>query len=117
MSYTDSEYEQVKEMLLAHRGKGNEISARDINEVVELDNVGSFPKTRQCIRDIMEEERIPIIGGGNGYYVAETEAELESYLGTLDSRIMNTAERKMLVERAARSWEDEIVPDDDADVF
>ena len=85
MTYSDEQYEQVKEMVLDHRGRSNQISSREINEVVELDTVGSFPKTRQCIRDIMFQERIPIIGGGNGYYIAETEQEIADAFETFDS--------------------------------
>lgn len=117
VTYTDDEYDQVKQLLLDHRGKGNEISSREINDVVGLDNVESFPQTRGCVRDVLERERIPIVGGGNGFYVAETEEEVASALGTLESRIINTAERKMLLKRAARGWEDELVPDDESDVF
>jgi hypothetical protein len=117
MSYTEAEYEQVKELLLNHRGKGNEISSREINDQVVLDDVGSFPQTRKCVRDIMEQEGIPVIGGGNGYYVAETEEEIESALSTLESRIINTTERKMFLKRAARNWEDQIVPSDDSDIL
>lgn len=117
MGYTNEQYEQVKRLLLDHRGKGNEISSREINDVVELDSVGSFPQTRKCVRDVMLQEGIPIIGGGNGYYVAETEEEISDYIDTLDSRITNTAERKMLLERAASDWEDEIETDDDYDIF
>lgn len=116
MGYSDDQYEQVKAMLLDHHGRDNQISSREINEVVELDTVGSFPNTRECIRDIMFQEGIPIIGGGNGYYVATTEQELKDALETLDSRIINTTERKMALRRAANNWDD-IESDDDLDIL
>lgn len=116
MTYTQEQYETVKELLLNHHGKGNEISSREINEAVELDNVGSFPQTRQLVKDIMYQEEIPIIGGGNGYYVAETEAEIASAIETFDSRITKNAERKLVLQRAARNW-DTIEPHDDHDVL
>ena len=116
MSYTDKEYETVKELLLEHQGKGNEISSREINEVVDLDNVGSFPTVRRCVKDIMFEEQIPIVGGGNGYYVAETEEEIADAIDTLESRILNMSERKMMLTRAAQGW-DEIDEDDDYDIL
>lgn len=117
MSYTQEEYETVKNLLLEHRGRGNEISSREINDAVGLDDIGSFPQTRQLVRDIIEEEQIPVIGGGNGFYVAETEEEVASALSTLDSRITSTAKRKMLLQRAVEEWENELVPDDDLDIF
>ena len=116
MSYTQDEYEQVKEMVLEHRGRSDQISSREINDVVGLDSVGSFPTTRQCVREIMFEEQIPIIGGGNGYYIPETEQEISDAIDTLDSRILNTAERKMALRRAAGGW-DGIEEDDDLDIL
>ena len=117
MSYTQEDYETVKELLLNHRGKGNEISSRDINDVVELDNVGSFPQTRELVKDIVFQEGIPVVGGGNGYYVAETEEEVGEYLETLESRILSNAERKMAVKRAANNWQDELEEDDEYDIL
>lgn len=102
VSYTDQEYETVKELILEHQGKGNEISSREINDVVDLDNVGSFPTVRRCVKDIMFQEQIPIVGGGNGYYVAETEEEIADAIDTLESRILNMSERKMMLTRAAQ---------------
>lgn len=116
MSYSEAEYEQVKLMILDHHGQGDQISSREINEVVQLDTVDSFPNTRRCVRDIMFEEKIPIIGGGNGYYVAETEQEIADAFKTLDSRILETAERKMALRRAANQW-DNIETDDGLDIL
>ncbi|RLM53781.1 hypothetical protein, partial [Halorubrum sp. Atlit-26R] len=84
---------------------------------VGLDTVGSFPQTRECIREIMLKERIPIIGGSNGYYIATTESEVSEALDTLDSRITSTAKRKMLLERAATAWSDDIESEDDYDIL
>lgn len=117
MGYTEEEYEQVRKLLLEHKGKGNEIPSRDINDEVGLDSVGSFPQTRECVRDVMLRERIPVIGGGNGYYVAEKEEEVKDAIETLESRILNTTERKMLLQRAAEEWADDIETDDDLDIL
>lgn len=106
MSYTDEDYERAKELLLEHRGRGNEIPSRELNEILELDSVGSFPQTRELVKDIMYQERIPIIGGGNGYYIAETQEEVDDYLETLESRITGNAERKMALQRAVEEWDD-----------
>jgi hypothetical protein len=117
MSYTDEQYEQAKELLLQHQGKGNEITSRELNEELGLDNVGSFPQTRELVRDIIFEERIPIIGGGNGYYVAKDEQEIKDAVESLDGRITNTAERRMMLVRAAENWRENIDTDDDLDVL
>jgi len=114
---SDDPREQVKSLLLDHRGAGNPITSREINEKIQQDAIGSFPGTRALIREIMVEEQIPVIGGNNGYYVAETEEEVGEYLETLEGRIMSNAERKMAVTRAANEWRDELEEDEDYDVL
>ncbi|QIO25132.1 hypothetical protein [Haloarcula sp. JP-L23] len=56
------------------------------------------------------------MGGGNGYYVAEEEAEIASALETLESRMLNTAEHKMALRRAAQQWDD-VDADGDYDIL
>lgn len=109
--------EQVKEIILDHRGRDNPISSRDINEQLNLDNVGSFPNTREVIRELILEEQIPIAAGGNGYYVIETEDELQHYIDSLEGRMLSIADRKYGVRRAAQAWDGEIEPSDDIDLL
>lgn len=104
----DETLETVKELLLEHRGEDNAISSREINDVIEVDSVGSFPKTREIVRELLFEEGIPIASGGNGYYVIENQDELEEEIGSIDRRIGNIAERRVAVRRAAINWSDEI---------
>lgn len=97
---------RVKELLLAHEGSVNPISAREINEVIDVDTVDSFPRTRELVREVLFEERIPIVSGNDGYYIVETEDELAAYLANLDGRIGNIAERRYTIRRAAQEWAD-----------
>lgn len=113
---TNSVKQQVKEILLEHRGANNPITSREINEQVELDNVGSFPSTRAVIRSIVLDDQIPIAGSSQGYYVIENEDELGRYLDNLDKRSINIMERKFAVLRAVESWEEKIV-DEDSDLL
>ncbi|MGB9932890.1 hypothetical protein [Haloarcula amylolytica] len=114
---SDDARELVKELLLDHRGADNPISSREISEHLEAQEVGSFPKTRMLVRDIMLEEQIPIASSNNGYYVIETEEELQDYIDQLESRILGISERKFEVRRAANEWDGEIETDDDLDLL
>lgn len=104
----DETLETVKKLLLEHRGEDNAISSREINEVIQVDSVGSFPKTREIVRQVLYEEEVPIASGGNGYYVIEDQDELEEEISSIDRRIGNIAERRVAVRRAAINWSDEI---------
>lgn len=112
----DEVMEQVRELLLEHRGREDPITSREINDIVGLDQVGSFPSTRAVIREIVMEDRIPIAGSSQGYYVIETEEELEHYIDNLENRITNIAERRYGVLRAVREWDEEIL-DEDSDLL
>lgn len=111
-SSSDSVRDDVKELILEHRGPENPITSREINEAVDLDSVGSFPSTRAVIRDLVLEEGIPIAAGNQGYYVIEEEDELEAYVENLENRVMQITERKFAVQRAVLEWDEDIVSDD-----
>lgn len=109
--------EQVKNILLDHRGKDNQISSRDLNDQIGVDSVGSFPSTRAIIRELVLEDQIPVASGNNGYYIIETEEELAEYVAQLDSRISSIAERRFAIKHAARNWGGGITPSDDEDIL
>lgn len=108
---------RVKELILDHEGADNPITSREINEEIDVDNVGSFPETRQLIREIIREERIPIGANTNGYFLIQTEDELEEYVDGLDTRMVQIADRKAAVLRAANAWKDDIESSDDTDLL
>lgn len=109
--------EHVKDMLLDHRGKGNEITSREISDQLEKDEVGSFPSTRMMVRDIMMEDEIPIGSNTNGYYVIETDEELDEYVANLESRMSGIADRRFAVLKAAGEWDDDLEVFDDRDLL
>lgn len=112
--------ERVKELLMEHHGAGNSISSREIDEQLDLDNVGSFPSTREVVRDIVLKDQIPIVsepGPNGGYFVPETEAEIETYIEQLNSRIAGITERKVAVQIAANVWEGDIETSEDLDIL
>lgn len=93
--------DQIREMLLEHRGSDNPIKSREISNELGIDEVESFPVTRGLIKEILKEDKIPVAGSSQGYFVIETEEELQDYLDNLDSRAMNTIQRKYLIKEAA----------------
>jgi ABC-type uncharacterized transport system ATPase subunit len=109
--------ETVKDLLMDHRGSDNPITSREINDRIDEDSIGSFPETRQIIREIIVEDQVPIAAGSQGYYVIETEEELREYVNNLDERTLSIVERKQAVLRAADDWEDKIETSTDDDLL
>lgn len=95
--------EEVKDIILDHRGSDNQISSREINDQIGVDDIGSFPTTRAIIRELILEDNIPIASGGNGYFVIETEDELKDYINSLESRMLSIADRKYGIRRPPKT--------------
>lgn len=110
--------EKAIAILENHRGAANPITSRELSEQLHDDKeVGSFPKTRFLIRDIMLEEKIPIAATHDGYFIIETESELKEYVENLEQRILGMSERKFAVQRAANEWDGDIATDDELDLL
>ncbi|MFK8214634.1 hypothetical protein [Haloferax volcanii] len=109
--------DEIREIILEHRGADNPITSREINERFDLDNIGSFPSTRAVIRELVMEERIPIAATSQGYFLIDSEEELEEYVDNLESRVMNITERKFAVLRAADRWDGESDSSSDPDIL
>ena len=60
-------------------------------------------KTRQAIKHLMRERGLPIVGGGNGYYVPQSNADVADMVRSLQGRIDGIKERqRLLVDNWAR---------------
>lgn len=104
----DETKEIVREMLLNHWGADNPITSREINDVIEVDNVGSFPTTRQIVRNRLFEDGLPVASGNNGYYLIETQAELEAELESINGRVAKMLQRRREVALATQDEHDDI---------
>jgi hypothetical protein len=114
---TESAKEIVRELLLDHRGSDDPITAREINEVIDEDRVGSFPGTRELIREIVIEDEIPVASTNQGYFVVDNEEELSEYVDNLTRRAMAILERRFAVLRAANTWHEDIATSNDEDLL
>lgn len=109
MANVDDETKQiVREMLLNHWGEDNPITSREINDVIEVDNVGSFPTTRRIVRNRLFEDGLPVASGNNGYYLIETQDELEAELESINGRVAKMLQRRREVALAAQDEHDDI---------
>lgn len=105
----------IREILEDHRGKDDPITSREISNQVGIDEPGSFPTTRGAITKLLHEEKIPIGASGNGYFILESEDEIDEYIGNLTRRINGLEERKIAVWEAVKD-SPEFTFDDDSDL-
>ncbi len=107
-SYGDEEIETVRRMLLNHWGRDDQISSREINQVIEVDNVESFPTTRKIVRNRLMEDGLPVASGGDGYYLIKSQEELENEIESINGRVAKILQRRMKVAEAAADHHDDI---------
>lgn len=89
--------EKIAEMIVAHVGKKNAVSARKIAEALSIqDTDDSFVKTRTLITKMMKKKQLPI--GANekyGYFLIADRSELDDYVKTLEGRERSIEDRKV----------------------
>lgn len=90
--------EQIKNILMQHRGKSNAITSREIAVIVGINyEDDTHAKTRVMILEAAKKYKLPLAAYGDGYYLVETEEEFNEYMENLDSRIEGIEERKKLI--------------------
>lgn len=90
--------EQVRDILLDHKGKRNAIKSKEIAKQINIDRGPSNVTIRKLITKTLKRFNLPIAGNpGLGYYLIETSEELRGYLKSLDSRIKSITDRKAKV--------------------
>ncbi|WP_020589974.1 hypothetical protein [Desulfobacter curvatus] len=101
---SDPRLEKIKEILEKHCGKRNQISAGKIGPQIGINEDATHVQTRGLILQAIEELNLPIAGGSRGYYMIDTERELEEYVNSIDGRIAEMEKRKNLVQKAFEKY-------------
>lgn len=103
---SEEKIEKTLELIMERKGPENPISAREINEVIQVDNVGSFPRTREIVSHLLINEEYPIISNNQGYYMVVSKDDRERYIESIENRAVETLERKVAILHATEDNED-----------
>lgn len=107
-----SHKQEIRDVLLDHVGKENAINASEIAEIVGIDEGDTYSRTRRFITEILEEG-VPVASNpGHGYWIIETQDELDNYVGALGRRARQIDNRRIRVIDAAEQWPDLDLPAD-----
>lgn len=96
--------EIVKQLLEEHQGKGNSISAGEIEQILGYSTEDTHAKGRKLVERCMMEYGIPVGGDTSGYYIITNQAELNECKATLQSRAKKIKDREKLMEKNFREW-------------
>ena len=89
--------EQVQKILRMHQGKEHPIKSADIAKRLGIEEDDTHARTRTIIRKCAEKYHLPLLSNNKGYYLAQSEDELNQYRANLDSRIAGIEERKRII--------------------
>ena len=86
-------YEEVRDILMKHRGAGNPITAKEISSLMGFDMEDTQHMCRQIIKRTMQMFSLPVISCAKGYYIASTDEEMQSYCDNIRGRIKGMRQR------------------------
>ena len=92
--------EQVRDILLDHKGKKNAIKSKEIAKQINIDRGPSNVTIRTKILETIKTYKIPVAGNpALGYFLITNKEELKEYQKSLQSRINKIFERSLIMER------------------
>ena len=83
---------QIKKILLEHKGKKNTIKSKKIALMVGIQEDATHGSTRNLITKL-SEQGLPIGACSKGYFIIETQAEVDEYRRFLNNRIQEMINR------------------------
>ncbi len=97
MSLEAQRLEEIRKIILEHRGKNNPVKSSEIQERLEIPDNDTRGSTRAYITKLILDEGMPIAAYGKGYFYIENQQELAEYMAYLQDRITNITNRMMTV--------------------
>lgn len=98
------ELEKVKQLLEAHQGKGNAISAGEIEQTLGYPTEDTHAKGRKLVERCAKKYGIPVSGDTSGYFIMINQTELDEYKANLRSRAKKIQDREEVMEKNFKEW-------------
>ncbi|MFX1446204.1 MAG: hypothetical protein ACFFHV_22630 [Promethearchaeota archaeon] len=90
-------HEQIRDILLDHKGKRNSITAEKIAEQIGIQSGPSGVNIREKITETIINYKLPVASINTGYYLLEDEADLKRYERSLEGRANKIIFRKFKI--------------------
>lgn len=97
---TPSLDEQVYNELRTRTSEAEAITSGELADRLNVGDAEANPKTRELVRDVIEQYNLPVVSCHAGYYVADSMSEIEEHLEALDGRIAGIQDRKQQIVAA-----------------
>lgn len=100
--------ERIKNILMEHRGRKNAIAAKRISEAMGFPMEDTQSVSRQAIWDTAAEFGLPLISCNKGYFIAQTDKEMEDYNANYEKRISGMRRTQRMANENYERWKNEI---------
>lgn len=96
--------EKIKNILMEHRGRKNAIAAKRISEAMGFPMEDTQSVSRQAIWDTAKEYGLPLISCNKGYFIAQTDEEMEDYNANYEKRISGMRKTQKMANDNYLRW-------------
>ena len=90
---SDKKLDQIKKIIIEHKGKANAIPANKIAETIGIKEDATMASTRALILEVLHTSDLPIGSCDHGYYLIQSQKEYDDVVKTLNARIHGIYER------------------------
>lgn len=98
------ELEKIKDILLKHKGKSNAIASKEISKIMGYPLEDTQAVSRNKIWAAAEKFRLPVVSCGKGYFIAETQEELDAYNNNIQDRIDGMEATRKMTNENFKEW-------------
>lgn len=101
-------YEKIRDILLQHKGKANAITAKKISNKMGFSMEDTQSVCRRAIRETVKIYEIPLVSCNKGFFIANTDEEIEEYNSNIQSRIDEMKKTRNMANKNYKKGKNEL---------
>ena len=95
---------KIKDILMGHRGKENAITSKRISKAMGFPMEDTQSVSRQAIWATAEEYSLPLISCNKGYFITQTDEEMEKFNAKYEKRICGMRRTQAMANDNYKRW-------------
>lgn len=96
--------EKIKDILLQHIGKSNAVTSKEVSKKMGFPMEDTQSVSRKAIWETAKEYGLPLVSCNKGYFIAETDDEIDEYNSNIQSRIDGMEETRKMTNKNYQEW-------------
>ena len=95
---------KIRDILMLHRGKENPVTSKEISQEMGFSMEDTQAFCRKAIRETAKEYGLPLVSSNKGYFLANTDEELEIFNKNIEKRIKGMEKSREMANKNYREW-------------